>query len=200
MADSDQKLVERAQKGDKDAFEILVRRYQGKAFGIAVGMLHDSEAARDVVQDAFLKAYRHIGRFQGGSSFYTWFYRIVVNLSIDHIRRRGRSARIEYDDGIARPEIGEQKGTDLAPRYVDSNPDRALARRRLAEEIARSVESLPPKHRAVIILREYEGLSYKEIADVLGIAKGTVMSRLFHARKRLQEMLRDYLGGEDLTL
>ncbi len=200
MAETEHSLVERAQKGEQAAFEELVRRYQGKAYGIAVGMLHDSEAASDVVQDAFLKAYRHLGRFQGGSSFYTWFYRIVVNLSIDHIRRRKRSARIEYDDGIARPELGEQKGTDLAPRYMDSNPAKAYQRRRLAQEIARCVDALSPKHRAVIVLREYEGLSYNEIAEVLGIAKGTVMSRLFHARKRLQEMLGEYLGGDDLTI
>ncbi len=200
MEAKDAELVARCQKGDVAAFEELVRRYQSRAFGIAMGMLHDTEDARDVVQDAFLKAYRHIGSFRGGSSFYTWLYRIVVNLSIDRLRRRSRSPRVEYDDRLKRPEVDGKKGAELEPYHQDADPARNLARKELARAIERCLERLSPKHRAVIVLREFEGMAYKEMAETLGISIGTVMSRLFHARRKLQAMLSEYLEDEDLSL
>ena len=196
---SDNELVVRCQRGEVSAFEELVRRYQSKAYGIALGMLHDPEDARDVVQDAFLKAYRNIGHFRRGSSFYTWFYRIVVNLSIDRLRRRSRSAQLEYDDALKRPEVHGSKGEELEPYHADSDPARNLERKELAEEIVRCLQALSPKHRAVVVLREFEGLSYKEMAATLGISIGTVMSRLFHARRKLQALLSEYLADEDLS-
>lgn len=198
--DSDRQLVEKARKGDSKAFEVLVKRYERRAYAVAYGMLRNGDDAQDVAQEGFIKAYRYLDRFKGSSSFYTWLYRIVVNLCIDHLRKRSRVTQVEYDDRLRRPEGGAEAGAELKPSTLDSNPRRSLARRELTEQIQEGLDSLSDKHRAVIILRELEGLSYKEMAEVMKCSKGTIMSRLFHARRKLQEYLREYLGGEDLSI
>jgi RNA polymerase sigma-70 factor (ECF subfamily) len=161
-------------------------------FSIAHGMVRDSEAAMDISQEAFIKVHRYLGSFQGSSSFYTWLYRIVVNLSIDHLRKEGRYDAVDYDDMIQRRDPDDSEAW-IVPTLLDQNPMQALDRRELSGRIAAAFESLSEKHRAVLMLREVEGLSYEDIARTLKIHKGTVMSRLHHARRNLQRALADYL-------
>jgi RNA polymerase sigma-70 factor (ECF subfamily) len=193
----DAALVARIQEGDESAFRELFDRYHRRAFAIAFGVVKNKQDALDVVQEAFVKVHRHLHRFQGSSSFYTWLYRIVMNLSIDHVRRRKHGRGVEYDDGIGRDDV-EGDGT-LLPRVLGANPGKTVLRRELLERIQQSLDELPEIHRAVILLREVEGLSYEEMAEVLEVPKGTIMSRLFHARKKMQASLSEYMNGA-LTL
>ncbi len=194
----DRALVEAVQNGDRAAFRELYDAYHRRAFAVALGVVKNPEDALDVVQDAFVKVHKHIEGFQGSSSFYTWLYRIVMNLAIDHVRRSKKSKEVDYDDGVAREEVetGGGAGAAALPRV---NPGENVLRRELSETIAQALETLPEYHRAVIVLREVEGLSYEEMAEVLKVPKGTIMSRLFHARRKMQEALRDYLG-EDVRI
>jgi RNA polymerase sigma-70 factor, ECF subfamily len=195
VEDSDLNLVKRIQNGDREAFRVLVERYQRKVFSIAYGMVHNREDAMDLAQDSFLKAYGNLERFEGTSSFYTWLYRIVVNVCIDHIRRHKKRHLVDYDDKVLRD--GAVDGDEnILPSPLGVDPVKAYGRRELLEQIGRALEELSPIHREAIILREIEGLSYAEMADVMGISKGTVMSRLHHARKNLQAKLLDYVGAE----
>ncbi len=183
-APADAAVVERARKGDHEAFRVLVERYQGRAFRLALRVLRDEEQARDAVQDAFLKAYGSLDRFEGRSSFYTWLYRIVMNLCLDRKRRDRSDRHVEWNDevatGIEETDAGAGGGA----------PDEAAERSQLGAIMAQAIEALPEDARRTIQLREIDGLSYKEIASALGIPKGTVMSRLHYARRRLQETLR----------
>jgi RNA polymerase sigma-70 factor (ECF subfamily) len=184
----DAQLVERARSGDHEAFRVLVERYQGRVHRLAFRILRDDERARDASQEAFLKAYRGLARFEGRSSFYTWLYRLVFNLCLD-LRRRDRSAReVEWDEGAAHE--GPQPGQPVL-EAADGGPAGALERAEIRERVAAAVDTLPQVHRETLILREMEGLSYGEIAQALGIPKGTVMSRLHYARKRVQKILED---------
>ncbi len=192
MAVDDRKLVRRAKRGDPEAFKELMERYRRKVYAIAFGMVRNPEAAMDISQEAFIKVHRYLGSFQGSSSFYTWLYRIVVNLSIDYLRREGRHEAVDYDDMIQRRDPDDSEAW-IVPTVLDQNPLDALDRREMADQIAVALEQLSEKHRAVLLLREVEGLSYEEIARVLKIHKGTVMSRLHHARRNLQRSLRQYL-------
>jgi RNA polymerase sigma-70 factor (ECF subfamily) len=194
LEESDFNLVKRIRNGDKEAYRSLVERYQRKVFSIAFGMVHNREDALDLSQDAFLKAYHNLDRFEGSSSFYTWLYRITVNVCIDHIRRTGKRIQVDYDDRVARNV--EVDGEDsFFPSPLGINPSKVYGRKELLEQIDRALEELSPIHKEAIILREVHGLSYKEMAEVMEVSKGTVMSRLHHARKNLQAKLRDYLGG-----
>ena len=186
-------LVEQARSGSHAAFRTLVERHQKRVYGMALSMLRDPDDARDVVQDAFIKAYRNLAGFQGDSAFYTWLYRIAMNLCIDRTRRRKRAAPVEFDETVAAEEDGE---SGLSPQRLGFDPARALDDREIRERVMASLEKLSPAHRAIIIMREVDGLSYQEIADTLSISIGTVMSRLFYARKRLQEMLRDLVDDD----
>jgi len=190
----DQGLVERCKQGDQQAFRVLVERYQGRVYALALGMLHQRQDALDITQEAFIKVYRYLGNFQGSASFYTWLYRITYNLCIDHLRRNGRMPTVDYDDGIQRePEAGVASWTH---QPLDNNPSRALRRRELAEKIREAIDELPPYHRGVIIMREIEGMSYTEMAEAMQVSKGTIMSRLHHARQKLQKALAPYLEGD----
>lgn len=193
----DRELVAAAQKGDRAAFRRLYDAYHRRAFAVALGVVKNPQDALDVVQEAFVKVHKHIDGFQGSASFYTWLYRIVMNLSIDHVRRSKKSKQVDYDDTFARSDAETSAGP--WPSVDGANPRKSVLRRELSETIARALETLPEYHRAVIVLREVEGLSYEEMAEVLEVPKGTIMSRLFHARRKMQEALRDYLG-EDLTI
>jgi len=191
------KLVERCRRGDRQAFRTLVERYQRKVYSLALGFVRDPEQAYDISQEAFLKVYRHLGSFQGSSSFYTWVYRITVNLCIDHRRKAGRSGgNAEFDERIVHEEVGSPADS-LSPQRLGFDPARALQNSELRQKILAALEQLSEQHRAVLLLREVDGLSYKEISDVMECPEGTVMSRLFHARKQMQDLLRDFAGADE---
>jgi RNA polymerase sigma-70 factor, ECF subfamily len=192
----DKTLVARVQEGDERAFRMLFDRYHRRAYAVAYGVVKNPQDAMDIVQDGFVKVHRHIGKFQGTSSFYTWLYRIVMNLSIDHVRRRKNAKGVEYDDGIGRADDEVAGDGALLPRVLDTNPAKTVIRRELLERIQIALDELPEYHRAVIVLREIDGLSYEEMSKVLDVPKGTIMSRLFHARKKMQAALSEYMQGE----
>ena len=185
----DKVLVARCKEGDRDAFRSLVQKYERRIYGIVVGMIRDREEAWDLTQEVFVKVYRHLGSFEGNSSLYTWMYRITVNLCIDYIRKR-KEASLEFDD--ARRHDGPVGLDSPVGKPADTPPQRLL-REELVGKVNQALERLSPKHKQIIILREVEGLAYQEIADVLGISIGTVMSRLFHARRNMQRVLEKYL-------
>ena len=194
MEQNDLELVERIQSGDQDAFKDLVEKYQRKVYSICYGMLKDSESSMDVSQEVFIKVYRYIGKFNRESSFYTWLYRITVNMCIDHIRKNSRVKKVEYDDSLSHD--GEVEGEEhILPSTLGLHPDKVYGRKELRQKMLEALETLSEKHRTILILREVEGLSYEEMADVLNISKGTVMSRLYHARRYFQEAIKDYLQG-----
>jgi RNA polymerase sigma-70 factor (ECF subfamily) len=188
---TDWELVQRARGGDREAFRQLVERYQRKVAALALGMLRNQEDALDVVQETFTKAYQSLDRFKGDSSFYTWVYRIASNLCIDHQRREGRVTHLPYDsDERAVGAVGEGTLFDGTPH--DQPFDRAHDAE-LGQRLRAAIAELTPEHRAVILLREVDGLSYEEISQVLQCPKGTVMSRLHYARRQLQARLREML-------
>lgn len=196
----DAEAIKRSQNGDAAAYRVLVERYQGRAYRLALRVLRDDEAARDACQEAFLKAYLNLTRFEGRSSFYTWLYRLVMNLCLD-MKRRDRSNR--YVDVPEPADLERIAGSDSATastqgwRSHTESPDTAIERRELRHAMARAIDQLPASARETLVLREVEGLSYAEIAQVLEIPKGTVMSRLHYARRRVQELLRE---GEGVDL
>jgi RNA polymerase sigma-70 factor (ECF subfamily) len=183
--EADRELLEAVLKGDGTAYRGLVEKYQTRVYGMVFGMLRNAEDARDVTQEAFVKAYRSIETFRLESSFYTWIYRIAMNLAIDFTRKRKRRETSGFDESIA------VRGADgeIAEAHHEDGPSRQLERKRLFARIMDAMQELPEDQREVILLRELEGLQYKEIADIMGIPEGTVMSRLFYARKKLQKLL-----------
>lgn len=195
MEETDLNLVKRTRNGDRDAFNVLVTRYQRKVYGICYGMVRNPDDAMDLVQDTFVKVYRNLERFQGNSSFYTWVYRIATNVCIDFLRKAQRKKTVDYDDAIARDE--DVEGDDmLLPSRMGINPARVLGRRELLEKINDALQTLSPAHRQIILLREVEGMAYQDIAETLEISIGTVMSRLHHARKNMQKALASYVGDK----
>lgn len=180
---TDRELVQEAQRGSHAAFEELVRRYSERAFRAAYRVVRDPEVARDVVQEALIKAYRGLRNFELRSAFYTWLYRIVVNLALDRRRREKRAPTLEWEDTVAK-EIDPRA---LAPTSDD--PELVSRRREIRRLVAEGVQELPDGQREVLLLREVEGLSYEEIAQTMGISKGTVMSRLHYARKKMMAFL-----------
>lgn len=186
----DHGLIERAKRGDTQAFRELVERHQRRALTLAMALVRDEQDAREVVQEAFLRVHRGLDRFQGSSSFFTWLYRIVTNLSIDLMRRPSRretevDAYLDSADELEIPFLSRIDGAD---------PFDAVRRKEIARRIERGLEELPPYHRGVIVMREVHGMSYEEMADAMGVSKGTIMSRLFHARQKLQRALADCYG------
>lgn len=191
----DLELVERARAGDTDAFRTLFERYHRRAYTLAAGIVRNPDDALDVVQDAFIKAHRHLAKFEGSSSFYTWLYRIVMNLAIDHLRKTRRTRQVDFNDSIGRDD-GEVSDESLLPRILGQNPGKAVISKEIREQISKALDELSDNHRTVLILRELEGLSYEEMAEAMNCSKGTIMSRLFHARKNMQKRLLEYMGGE----
>ena len=187
----DYELILRAQTGDKRAFKMLVERYQKRAFGIAYGMLRNHDDALDASQEAFVRVYRNLDRFKGDSAFYTWFYRIVVNVCIDHCRKHGKVRKLEYDETYRRRDEAELP-MEVIGNTRDMRPDVSFEQSELGDAIALALEKLSENHRTIILLREVEGLSYDEIAEAVDCNIGTVMSRLHHARKHLQKLLKEY--------
>lgn len=186
----DRELVESARKGDRDAFRTLFERYHRRAYALAFGVLRHQDDALDVVQDAFIKAHKYLDKFEGNSSFYTWLYRIVMNLAIDHLRKHRRTRPVELDEQHL--EEASSAGDDsLLPKILGANPGRALMDKEIRKRIDEALGELSENHRSVLVMRELEGLSYEEMAQAMGCSKGTIMSRLFHARKNMQKRLAD---------
>lgn len=190
-------IIERARRGDQQAFRTLVEKYQRRVFSLALGILKNPDEARDVSQEAFLKAHRHLGTFQGSASFYTWIYRITVNLCIDLRRKAGRD-HAEFDEKLLPREVGGPAAS-VSPQRLSFDPQRALHNTELRKRMLSALQELSEVHRSVLLLREVEGLSYKEIAETLNCPEGTVMSRLFHARQKMQELLRDFVDFDTST-
>lgn len=190
MGPSDWELVQRTRQGDRDAFRELVERYQRKVAALALGMLRNHEDALDVVQETFTKAYQSLERFKGDSSFYTWVYRIAVNLCIDHQRREGKMPQVPVETRDGTGDRGEEFGGILDELPQREDPFQNASNAEIGREISAAISELTPEHRAVILLREVDGLSYEEISRVLDCPKGTVMSRLHYARRQLQARLR----------
>lgn len=184
MEPSDSELVKKCQAGETAAFQELVSRYHQKVYLMILGLLRNREDALEVAQETFLRAYRKIGGFQGGSSFYTWLYRIGVNLAIDAQRRQKRNP-LDFRESM--------DGVLESQDEVARDPFADVHDRELREGLMKALNDLTPEHKAVIVLRTIEGLSYKDIGEILGCSEGTVMSRLHYARKKLQEKLSAFL-------
>ncbi len=189
---TDAELVRRTLDGDHEAYRALVNAYQNKVYGLAYGVIHNREDALDIAQETFIKAFKKLRSFRGSSSFYTWLYRITVNLAIDYARKKRHMVSVDYDDRLLdeTPPEGAPRGTRQA------NPLEALKREELNATIMRAIMELPEEQRATVVLREIEDLSYAEIASVLGCSIGTVMSRLHYGRKKLRQKLSGYLAAE----
>ncbi len=175
-------LIERARTGDTGAFGILVERYQRRVVGVAMAVVHDQEDALELAQETFVRAFENVGKFESRSSFSTWLYRIAANIAIDFRRRERRHPTMRGDEA----EIELQR---LPSKLGDAFKE--TQRGEMAERIRRALDQLTPEHRAAILLREVEGLSYDEISDVLQCPRGTVMSRLHYARNHLRAILKD---------
>ena len=206
--DRDWELVEKARAGDHEAFRGLVEKYQRRVLAVVGGMLHDPEAALDVAQEAFTKVYRSLPEFKGDARFYTWVYRIAVNLAIDHQRREARRPceRSRPSNVALRPRgdsvgrVREEEGggqhsllDSIRDEHPESDPFAAASDSELREAVREAIGDLTPDHKAVILLREVEGLSYEEISQVMECSRGTVMSRLHYARKALQAKLAGFV-------
>ncbi|MEM7410671.1 MAG: sigma-70 family RNA polymerase sigma factor [Myxococcota bacterium] len=184
---TDEEAIAGAREGDHRAFKVLVQRYQGRAYGLALRILGDPDRARDAVQESFLKAYSALDRFEGRSAFYTWLYRLVFNQCIDMKRRDKTAGHLEWDDEVARQVV---PSFEVGPGVSGlADPAHEVHRVQLREALAKAIESLPDDARRTLVMREVDGLSYAEIAKALEIPKGTVMSRLHHARRRVRKAL-----------
>ena len=194
MEPDDLTLVTRARAGDPDAFRALVVRYQRKVYAVALGIVKDTDQAWDVAQEAFVRVHQHLAEFKGESAFSTWVFRIATHLGIDAVRRERTRSRDELEE--ADEAALAERGEGILATPLGTNPQESALRRELAGKIGEALSQLPEKHRTILVLREVEGLSYEELAERLQIHKGTVMSRLFHARRKMQALLRRYAGIE----
>lgn len=197
MATDDLTLVQRARAGDQRAFKLLVERYQRKVYSVALGMVKDKEEARDVAQEAFVKVYKYLDHFKGDASFYTWLYRITVNICIDVLRKKGSKGdeHVEFDESVKLDTA--EAGIGALGSRLGTNPQKSVLRRELADRITSAMQDIPTAHRQILLLREVEGMSYEDLSRTLQIPKGTVMSRLFHARLKMQKILREYLDLDE---
>ncbi len=185
----DQLLVDRAQHGDKKAFEILVLKYQRKLMRLISRLIRDQAEAEDVVQEAFIKAYRALPQFRGDSAFYTWLYRIGINTAKNYLVTQGRRAPTSTE-----ADVEEAETFDDGEQLRDINtPESMLATKQIAETVNLAMEVLPEELRIAITLREIEGLSYEDIAEAMHCPIGTVRSRIFRAREAIAEKLRPLL-------
>ena len=184
---SDEALIRSALGGEEEAFRELMERYRNRAYFVALGIAGDPDDALDVVQEAFVKAYYNLKEFRFGANFYTWFYRLLVNQAIDRWRKSSRSREVPLDEK-------RLSGEESPPESVayPRTPEDLAQNRQLSDALTRAIGDLPEYHRAVILLREVDGLAYEEIAKVLGCSVGTVMSRLHYARAKLKDALKGF--------
>jgi RNA polymerase sigma-70 factor (ECF subfamily) len=188
--DIDQKLVVRVQKGDKSAFDLLVRKYQHRIAKLVSRFVSDRSEVEDVTQEAFIKAYRAIGGFRGDSAFYTWLYRIAINTAKNYLVSQGRrppATDVEAEDAEL-TEAGAQLRETMTPEHH-------LLAQEIAQTVERAMANLPEDLRTAIMLREFDGLSYEEIAEVMHCPIGTVRSRIFRAREAIDLELRPLIGA-----
>ncbi|MFW1678440.1 RNA polymerase sigma factor RpoE [Pontibacter sp. JAM-7] len=184
----DQQLVERVKAGDKRAFDLLVKKYQHKIVGLIGRYIYDSHEAMDVAQETFIKAYRALPRFRGDSAFYTWLYRIAINTAKNHLVARGRKPTdVDIDD--AQYFEGDSDLKDI------ETPENQLYRDELEKVIKRTLDRLPEDLRVALTLREFEGLSYEDIASIMDCPVGTVRSRIFRARESIDKEIRPLLAS-----
>jgi RNA polymerase sigma-70 factor (ECF subfamily) len=175
-------LIRRAREGDTQAFGALVERYQHRLVRVALAVVHNQDDALELAQETFIRAYENLAKFESRSSLSTWLYRIAANLAIDFRRREGRHTMLRGEEGeFELGRLTSERGNSFAE----------AARSELNQRLRGALKELTPEHRAVILLREVEGLSYDEIGDILQCPRGTVMSRLHYARNRLRGILRD---------
>ena len=192
-AKKDLEAVNRALAGDLSGFKELVQRYEKRVYSVALAVLGNSEDAKDVSQESFIRVYQRLDGFRGESSFYTWLYRITFNLAVDLSRKRYRTKELAFaegeKDGHSDSGVRLESVKESSFSASVEDPDEAYERVELNRQLNKALDSLSEEHRAVIAMRELDGLSYTEIADAVGISKGTVMSRLHHARRKLQQYL-----------
>ena len=188
-SDTDQQLVQRAQRGDLRAFDLLVLKYQGRIAALISRYVSDAGEVEDVTQEAFIKAYRALGKFRGDSAFYTWLYRIAANAAKNHLVAKGRRPGADAT-------IEDAEGYDEGGLLSESASPEALAMgKELAEVVESALNELPDELKAALILREFDGLSYDDIADVLGCPVGTVRSRIFRAREAIDQCVKGQISG-----
>jgi RNA polymerase sigma-70 factor, ECF subfamily len=187
--DIDQQLVERVQRGDKAAFDLLVVKYQRKIFRLLSRLIRDTAEIEDVAQEAFVKAYRALPNFRGDSAFYTWLYRIAINTAKNYLVSQGRRAPTS-----TQADVEDAETFDDGDHLRDLNtPDSMLVTKQVGEAVNRAIDKLPEDLRTAIVLRELEGLSYEEIAESMRCPIGTVRSRIFRAREAIALELRPIL-------
>lgn len=188
-APDDMALLREAQAGRLEAYDELVRRYQGKIYGLVYNMTSHREDTLDLVQDIFVKAYNSLPGFRGQSSFYTWLYRIAVNQTINFLKKRGRHNALSLND--------LDSAVERDPAYVElsakDSPVRDTNLGELQEKMNKALQTLSEKHRAVVVMHDLQGMSHEEIARTLGCSQGTVRSRLFYARQLLQNELTEFI-------
>ncbi|MEN8773085.1 MAG: sigma-70 family RNA polymerase sigma factor [Akkermansiaceae bacterium] len=190
----DHKLIEACQKGDARAFETLVTRHRGKVYAMVQNMIKNEADAWDLSQEVFLKVWKALPKFEARAKFSTWLYRITHNVVYDWLRKRKIDSAGELDDGILN-EGDIAAGARTTPTPM-ARPDQALANAELGERINAALATLNAEHRETVLLREVQGFDYKEIAKVMECSLGTVMSRLYYARKKLQALLGDEKGKD----
>jgi len=180
---TDEQLVYAFRNGDEKAFTEIVFRYKHRLTRLAWSVVHNEDDAMDVVQESFIKVYRKLHSFQGTSKLYTWLYRIVMNHSIDYVRKRPAAIIVPVDEMLREP----------ASKDKSMRPDINLLNKELNKRIFEAVDELPEKQKKTVILREVEDLSYNEIAEIMGCSVGTVMSRLYYAREKIRDILEPYV-------
>src|SRR5664279_1843490 len=182
-------LVGRARKGDLSAYDELVRRYQERIYATVYHMTANHEDANDLAQEAFIKAFQALKSFKGGSSFYTWIYRIAVNKTINFLKQRRNKSQMSLDD----LDFNAEHDPDLVALISDKTPRREVGLAELQEKLNAAMQKLSEPHRLAVVLHDVQGLSHEEVAKIMECNIGTVRSRLFYARQQLQGYLSDYL-------
>src|SRR5476651_2299159 len=182
-------LVRRAQRGDLEAYDELIKRYQQRIYATVYHMTSNHEDANDLAQDAFIKAFQALKSFKGGSTFYTWLYRIAVNKTINFLKQRKNRVHMSLND----LDFNTENNPDLVALISDKTPRREAGLNELSEKLNAALLKLSEPHRVVVVLHDVQGQSHEEIAEIMDCNIGTVRSRLFYARQQLQSLLADYL-------